>query len=235
MTDRKRPNIDFRKYFTRSYVLRYLLILGSQFFFALGLTMLRLSCLGSDPFSGMAYSISEHWNVPLAAVIAGVNLCLIVFCFLKMPQSIGFGTFVNMVLTGNFADLWRSLLRDIFGLDLMTGADQLPQRLFMLIAGMLIMVFFCSFYLASELGTAPYDYIGYIIEDMTGGRYPFFAARMTCDGICVVVTYLVARMDGTQWQLIGFGTIILVLCIGPLQAFFRKHFADPLVAAIKRL
>ena len=112
--------------------------------------------------------------------------------------------------------------------------DNIALRMLLLCAGMVTMVFFCSFYMSSEMGMAPYDALGYIVEKMTG-RIPFKWARVAIDSFCVVIAYFIVRLEGTQWELIGIGTVIMALCIGPLLSFFRKAAAEPFIRKIKSL
>lgn len=220
-----------KKYFRRSYVLRYLVIVLVLCVTAMGMTIMRLSQMGTEPFSCLNYAISEHFHVPMGMTIIVINLVLLVFTYLNMKESLGFGTFANMFLIGNFADFWMKILKPI----LSPFATTMISRLFMLCIGMVIMVFACSFYLAGMLGMAPYDSFAYVLEKMTKGKFPFKWARVFTDSLCVFIAFLIARTNRTQWQIIGIGTIIMAFFIGPLPSFFRERIADPFMKMLKNL
>lgn len=227
--------INLKKYGTKSYVLRYLVILVSLFLVGLAMSIMRIASMGTEPFSCLNYSISEHFGIPMGISIAAINGVLLVFSFFVMRESIGFGTVANMFFLGTAADIWGSVIRTAAGGQIsFSGMEHLGIRLVMLCVGMAGMVFFSSFYMSCGMGMAPYDALGYIVEKLTG-KIPFKWARVASDSICVAAAYFFARMNGTQWELIGVGTIIMAFCIGPLLTFFRKHAAEPFVEKIKTM
>ena len=226
--------MNIRKYFTTSYVLRYLVIIFSLFMIGLGMSVMRISCLGTEPFSCLNFSISEHFAVPMGATMAAINAVLLILSFFTMRETLGFGTVANMLFLGTASDFWGNVIRNIVGEISFSGMDNIALRMLLLCAGMVTMVISCSFYMSSEMGMAPYDALGYIVEKMTG-RIPFKWARVAIDSFCVVIAYFIAQLEGTQWELIGIGTVIMALCIGPLLSFFRKAAAEPFIKKIKSL
>lgn len=52
-------------FFTREYICRVVVVFISIFMAGLGLALLRLSCLGTDPFSALSYQLSEIFGLPL--------------------------------------------------------------------------------------------------------------------------------------------------------------------------
>ncbi len=220
--------MNLKKYLGKNYVSRYIMIVISVIMNGLGLSILRISCMGTDPFSSMNYSISESTGVSLGMLIILVNAVLIVFCIKFLPSSIGFGTIANMVILGNSADMWRSLIESMFHGSLeFSGTESFGLRILLMIIGICIMVFFNSFYISGELGMAPYDALGYIINKITKGKLPFQWSRVMTDTICVIIGYCIARPLGVQWELIGIGTIFMAFGTGPMIAWIRERIADP--------
>lgn len=216
------------KYFGKQYLIRYILIVVSLFFCGLGMTVMRFSCLGTEPFSCINYSISERFGFPMAVSMIAINGILLILSFLFLRNSLGFGTVANMLLLGTASDIWKNLLLHLIGHEVsFWGLEQIPLRLALLCAGMFIMVFFNSFYIAAGLGMAPYDALGYVLEKVTHKKIAFRWARVASDLICVIAAFLIAYGVGTQWELIGIGTIIMACGIGPLLSWIISHVAEP--------
>lgn len=216
------------KYLSGKYLIRYFLIVVSLFFCGLGMTVMRLSCLGTEPFSCINYSVSERFGLSMAASMIAINGVLLILSFLFLRGSLGFGTAANMLLLGTASDIWKNLLLHLIGHDLsFSGLEQLPLRLLLLCAGMLIMVFFNSFYISAGLGMAPYDAFGYVVETVTHKKIAFRWARVASDLTCVTAAFFIAGTMGTQWELVGIGTIVMAFGIGPLLSWIIGHIAEP--------
>lgn len=221
------------KYLTKFYMIRYSIILISMLMVGLGMSIMRISCLGTEPFSCLGYSISEHFGVSLGIVMAAVNGGLLILSFVTMRETLGFGTVINLLLLGTAGDFWGMVIQTIIGHEIIfSGMSHFIFRMLLLCIGMLIMVFSCSFYIACQMGMGAYDSLGYIIEKRTG-KIPFKWARVGIDSICVIIAWSIARMDGTQWQLIGIGTVIMAFGIGPLLTFFINNSSKPFLDRFK--
>ena len=189
---------------------------------------MRFSCPGTEPFSCINYSVSERFSLPMAASMSAINGVLLILSFLFLRGSLGFGTAANMLLLGTASDIWKNLLVHLIGHEVsFSGLEQLPLRLLLLCAGMLIMVFFNSFYISAGLGMAPYDAFGYVVETVTRKKIPFRWARVASDLACVTAAYFIASTMGPQWELIGIGTIVMAFGIGPLLSWIIGHIAEP--------
>lgn len=220
------------KYIQKPYLLRYLVVMISMALNGLGVSLMRISCLGTDPFNSMNYSFSEFFHIPLGLVVIAVSCILLILSFFTMKSSLGFGTVANMLLLGTSADLWTRLITAAAGHKFSyTGMEQLPFRLLLVCMGILCMIFFNSFYISADLGMSPYDALGFIVEKLSG-KLPFQWARILIDSICVITAFLVAGKNGNPWELIGIGTIIMAFGTGPLLAWFKGHAAEPFVQGL---
>lgn len=224
--------MDIKKYFSRQYVCRYIIIVVSMMLNGLGVGLMRISCMGTDPFNSMNYSFSDFFHVPLGTMVILVSCLLLGLSFFTMKSSLGFGTVANMMLLGTSADLWVHFITKAVGHEIsFTGMEALPLRMVLVCTGILCMIFFNSFYISANLGMSPYDALGFIIEKLSGG-FPFKWARVVTDVVCVAAAFFVAGKSGSQWELIGIGTIIMAFGTGPLLAFFKKHIAQPFVQKV---
>lgn len=194
----------------------------------LGLCILRLSCMGSEPFTGLCYSVQERFGVSVALCMGTVNVILLLADFIAYRESLGFGTLAGLFITGSFSDFWLWITRTVLKLDFsFSGMEHFAFRLVLLAAGVGIAVVSCSFYLAAQVGMAPYDSVGYLVQKLTHGKIPFKRTRVVQDCVCVLGTFLVAAPQGTQWQIIGIGTIVMALGLGPVLTVLQEKVALP--------
>ena len=96
--------------------------------------------------------------------------------------------------------------------------------------GALLSALGVALYITPELGTAPYDSLGLIVEDAAGGRVPFRSARVAIDVAAVVTGVAFCVLAGGELRLIlGVGTVCNALFNGPLIQFFRTYVAEPVM------
>lgn len=194
----------------------------------LGLCILRLSCMGSEPLTGLCFGLHERFGVSMTLCVGALNALLLLLDLLFYRESLGFGTLAGLFIVGFFADFWQWVLGDILGvLFRFSGMEQLLLRLVLLAVGITIAVVSCSFYLAAQMGMAPYDSVGYLVQKWTAGRAPFKCVRVVQDSLCVIVTLIIAAPQGTQWQIVGVGTVIMALGLGPALTFLQGKIALP--------
>ena len=80
----------------------------------------------------------------------------------------------------------------------------------------------CSFaaamYMEADMGIAPYDAFGVIIEKISNRKIPFKVARVLTDVICVAIGFLFGRV---LWSCNSYYNV----CMGPLIEVFREFNA----------
>ena len=212
-------------------IFKMIVIVISILILGLGVGLLRISSFGTDPFSCMDLGISMilREKLGLNFMTFGVwqiimNGILLILVFLLKPKTIGFGTVVNMVFVGLSADMWVYGINHIFGNDF-----SIWMRGIILILGVIAICLAVAVYMACDLGIAPYDAIGVIIEERTKGKITFRWGRIITDCICVAIGFSCASFLGNQWEITGIGTLIMAFGTGPLVQFFRKHVAEKII------
>ena len=105
-----------------------------------------------------------------------------------------------------------------------------PVRIAVLAVAALLICVGDALYISADMGMAPYDAAGYVVETLTKGAVQFRIARIILDAVCVGIAFFTGSQAGIQWKIIGIGTILLTFCTGPLIQFFRVHWSDPLLA-----
>ncbi len=77
-----------------------------------------------------------------------------------------------------------------------------------------------ALYMFCDLGSAPYDRLGVIIENYSHGKIKFKWARVCLDIFSTVVGFLTGSV-------IGIGTVIIAFFTGPIVSFFREKVIAP--------
>ena len=210
----------------KCFIAHCVLATFALFINTLGLCILRLSCLGSEPLTGFCYSLNERFGWPITLCMGVLNAALLLADLFFYRKALGFGTLTGLFIVGFFSDFWRWLLMDTLGFYAgFVGSEQIVLRLLLLLVGLGIAVVSCAFYLAAQVGMAPYDSVGYLVESYT--KIPFKWVRVAQDSLIVFSTYIIASVQGTQWQIIGIGTIVMALGLGPVLTVLQEKVALP--------
>ena len=110
---------------------------------------------------------------------------------------------------------------------LLLGTEfSLPARFVILIVGIVMIAMGVGVYTSADMGVGPYDALPYIISKLTGEKIHVKYERMINDSLCVILAIVCAIPVGKISTVAGFATIILALCLGPLNYFFKVHLGD---------
>ncbi len=185
----------------------------------------RLSAFGVDAFTCMNLGLSQFVGMSFGTWQLIVNVVILGLVFWKARGRIGPGTVVNMVGVGYLADFLCWLFLDVWQVEM-----TLPLRVAALMAGSVLSALGVALYITPELGTAPYDSLGLIVEDAAGGRVSFRSARVAIDVTAVVTGVVFCLLAGGELRLIlGVGTVCNALFNGPMIQFFRTRVAEPVM------
>lgn len=184
-------------------------------------SLCRLSGFGTDPFSCMNLGVSRVIGMEYGTYQLLVNLVLLIPMLACFRKSIGLGTIVNMAGVGYIADfcmfLWEKLGVTIGSIEALWLI-----RVVLMIAAVMILCLGAALYMECDLGIAPYDALGQMIEMWTKGHVKFFAARIGTDIICVIVGLV-------SGSVVGISTVITAFFTGPFITFFRKNVAARII------
>lgn len=206
-----------KKIITKSNIRRFVLMLAGIFVLGFGISLLRLSGFGTDPFSCMNIGISGHLPISYGTYQLIVNIVLFIPVIILYPKSFGIGAFVNMIGVAYIADfcMW------VFGLFKITVEScdgRIVARIVLLLLGLVFLCLGVALYMECDLGVAPYDMLSQVIEDASKGRIKFKWARVGTDIICITAGLV---SGGT----VGIATIVTGFFTGPLVSWFRKNVA----------
>ena len=210
---------------SKHYLIRALAVVVGIFMVGIAVGLFKLAEMGADPFTAMNTGISSVLNMQFGTLQLFVNAGILVLIFLFKRQFIGFGTIFNMVFVGYTADFVMWLVAKLG----ITFAG-IPVRIAVLAVAALLICVGDALYISADMGMAPYDAAGYVVETLTKGTVQFRVARIILDTSCVGIAFFTGTQAGILRKIIGIGTILLTFCTGPLIQFFRIHWSDPLLA-----
>ncbi|WP_163539814.1 membrane protein [Gracilibacillus sp. YIM 98692] len=196
---------------------RFYMMLIGNLFIGIAVTLLRISTLGTDPFSTMNLGVSSFINMSFGLYQLVINIVLLGFIFLYARYSIGLGTLVNMVGIGFISDFLvysYSLFFDDISL--------LAIRIIIVAIAVIFASMGVALYITPNLGMAPYDALAFVIEKLSKNKIPFPVARITTDMTCVLIGF-------SFGAIVGIATVIMAFFTGPFVQFFRKHVAEPML------
>lgn len=209
----------------KNYAKRVIMMLSGILFIGICVGSFRLSEFGVDAFTCMNLGISGFIRMSFGTWQLIMNTVILIVIFFTVRRCIGLGTVVNMVCVGYLADFICWLFLDILKVEM-----TLPLRIIALIIGMLFAGLGVALYMVADMGVAPYDAVGIIIEEVTHNKLKYDKARVISDVTVVIVGVVFCLMSGGKLGLIiGIGTVCNALFNGPLIQFFKTHVTEKLI------
>lgn len=180
----------------------------------LGVALFKLSLMGNDPNSAMVMAAADRLGVDFSVALIVENSVVFIAELLLGRKYIGLGTFVNWFGVGPLTTLYLGLIHACW---------QVPQtilaRLMLMMAGVLVLSLSASLYQTANLGIAPYDAVSIIMEERL--PLPYFWCRILTDSVCAAAALLLGGI-------VGLGTLVCALGLGPFIAFFNRHISQKL-------
>ena len=192
-------------------VKRTIMVLLGFIIMGFGIASMRVIDLGLDPFGAMALGFSELSGLSFGTILWICHAPVFLVMLWRARRLIGIGTLLGMFVVGYAIDFFYYIA------SLTPIMDMQPDtavRLVALVIALIIFSFGIALYMVADIGTAPYDACGIIIEEATNGKIKFKWGRVMMDGICAVAALLLGVT-------IGIATGLTVFCLGPFISFFR--------------
>lgn len=204
------------------FIKRCLMMAAGILFIGICVGSFRLSGFGVDAFTCMNLGISGFLHMQFGTWQLMMNAVILIVMFFTSRHCIGPGTIVNMVGVGYLADFICWFFQNVLRLEM-----TLPLRILALLFGMLSASIGVALYMTADMGIAPYDAVGIIIEEKTAHRLKYDKARMLGDIAAVIIGVVFCLLSGgSLWLIIGIGTICNAVFNGPLIQFFKIHLTD---------
>ena len=181
----------------------------------LGCALFKQSHCGNDAFTALNITISERTGISLGTVTVLMNCFYLIFPLIWGRKYINIGTILNGVLLGYIVDFFFKLINGICG-----DPSSFLIQLLWLVPAVIVISLGISLYQTADLGVGPYDYLALGLRDHL--HFPYFACRIFTDSLCALIAFL---MGG----LIGIGTLLCALCLGPFTQFFDQAVSQKLM------
>lgn len=205
-------------YIKKTGARRLIIMVLGNVFLGIGISIFKLSGLGTDPFSGMVMSLAACAGIRYAEFQMLFNLCLLAVEFLFGRRLIGAGTVVNACLLGYIVTFFYDIWLNTVGI---------PEALWLQVLVMCIGVVICSFglslYQTPVVGVAPFDSLSIIMANRWP-RIPYFWYRMSHDLVAALVCYGAGGV-------VGVGTLVTALGLGPIAQLFTVKFTKKLLVS----
>lgn len=198
----------------KGYIRRCLVMVLGILIMGLGVALFRLSLMGNDPSSAFVMALGSKLRLEFGVMLILANAVFFIASLVFNPRLIGIGTFVNWFCVGVLCDVYCSLLTRCI-----TFPTAFAGRLGVMAVGILVLSFSCALYQTADVGIAPYDALSIIMDQRL--PIPYFWCRMITDCICAAAAYLLGGI-------VGLGTLVCALGLGPFIAFFTKYAAKKL-------
>ncbi len=169
--------------------------------YGVSMAMLLRSTLGLDPWDVLHDGVTRHLPMSFGTVVIAMSF-VVLLLWIPLRQWPGLGTLANAVWIGIATDATLAVLGTPGGL---------PERVALLLGGIVLNGLAGGLYIGAQLGPGPRDGL------MTGLH------RRTGWSLRAVRTGIELTALATGWLLggtVGIGTILYALGIGPLVQFF---------------
>lgn len=204
----------------KDFVPRIILVVAANLLLAFGIGLMRLSGFGTDPFTCMNLGVSGILGLGLGIYQMLFNIILFIPVFILDRKSFGIGALVNMLVMGYFIQFWMFLF-SVLGITVEGMSENLAVRVVLLVSGILVACYGVALYMFCDLGAAPYDRLGVVVETYSHGKVKFRWARVTMDLLSIAIGFLTGSV-------VGVGTIVMAFFTGPIVTFFRERLISPM-------
>ena len=182
---------------------------------ALSVGFFNNSLFGADPFQCFANGLDIVIPLDFGTLYTLISLIMLAAVFFLDRHFIGLGTFINLFLTGYVAQFSTWAIGQI------VPDPALPVRIAFLVVGVVVMCFASAFYFTADLGVSVYDAIALHLDKKL--PIPFRVIRICTDLICVGIGFALGAI-------VGVGTLITALFMGPLIDYFNRKVAIPFLS-----
>ena len=162
---------------------------------------------GTDPCSTFTLGVSARTGVSFGTCQLAFNLLMFLPVIRFDLSRIGIGTIANMAGVGYAADVCMGLMAAVTP----PGGFSMAARVLLFVPSMAAFLVAADFYVAADLGVAPYDAIPQLAAARTS-RLSARSVRMLWDISILSAGFLLGST-------VGLTTLITGFCLGPAIAF----------------
>lgn len=180
--------------------------------YGLSVAMMIRAAIGAAPWDVFHQGLARHLPLSFGVVMVLASIAVLLV-WIPLRQIPGLGTIANALMIGPFANL---------GLALIATPDALWARALLMLAGVLLCGFATGLYIGAQLGTGPRDGLMTGLARCSGG-----SIRRVRTLIELTVLLLGVLLGGV----VGAGTLVFALGVGPVTQYFLPRLIVPLDVA----
>jgi uncharacterized membrane protein YczE len=165
--------------------------------YGLTLGMMIRATLGNAPWDVLHQGMAIHLPISIGTAVIAMSVVVLLF-WIPLRELPGLGTVANSLAVGLTADLTLSLLE---------APEALWERLALMVGGVVLNALATALYIGSQFGPGPRDGLMTGLHRKTG-----VSIRLVRTGLEVFVVAIGWLLGGV----VGIGTLIYALAIGPL-------------------
>jgi uncharacterized membrane protein YczE len=185
---------------------RFVQLFLGLFLYGIAIALIVRGELGVAPWDVLTQGIAKQTGLNFG-LITVITSGIVLLLWIPIRQKPGFGTIMNALLVGPFADL---------GLWLIPSGLDLWARILLLGAGIVVLAIATGLYIGAHFGPGPRDGLMTGLHRVTGWR--IWIVRT---GIEVIVLAIGWALGGN----VGIGTVAFAVLIGPLCGYTIPLFA----------
>jgi uncharacterized membrane protein YczE len=183
--------------------------------YGLTLGMMIRATLGNAPWDVLHQGMAIHLPISIGTAVIAMSLVVLLF-WIPLRELPGLGTVANSLAVGLGADLTLSLLE---------APEAMWQRVLLMAGGIVLNALATALYIGSQFGPGARDGLMTGLHRRTG-----VSIRLVRTGLEVLVVAIGWLLGGV----VGIGTLVYALAIGPLVQVMLPRFIVELPAPTER-
>jgi uncharacterized membrane protein YczE len=191
------------------------LLLG-LWLYGVAIALMIEGALGASPWDVLHLGLARHLPLSFGMVMV-LTAAAVLLAWIPLRQMPGLGTVANAILLGPFADLALAWLET---------PQTIPLRIGYLVAGVVVCAFATAMYVGAQLGPGPRDGLMTGLARRTGRSIRRVRTLLEVGGLAIGIA-----LGG----IVGVGTVLFALGVGPLTQFFLRYLVvrlDPPIGAL---
>lgn len=204
-------------YFKKVGCKRIVVMLFGNILLGMGISIFKFAGLGNDPYSGMVMALADIFGLTYANLLIIVNVFIFMLELIFGRNFIGIGTICNALFLGYTTTFFYKLWVLFFALP-----ENMALKIGIMLVGTVVTGLGVSMYQTPNAGVSPYDSLSLIMTKRIP-KISYFWHRIFTDAVCALVCFAAGGI-------VGLGTLISALGLGPVIDFFGIHFTRKLFA-----
>lgn len=202
----------------RDYAMRWTFFVIGLMVIGLGVALtIRGKNYGLGSWDVFHMGLFYHFGLSVGSWSIIVGLTIVMLTALILKQLPRIGTFVNMLVTGVFIDVFNNMLPE--------NVEGMMLQGVYFVAGTVLIGAGCAIYVSANLGAGPRDSLMLIMVDRL--KFSITVARTLMEVFAAGMGYL---MGGP----VGIGTVIMVFVLGPVIQLFLPVCQKTLAKCLQR-